>query len=126
MKNDLPDVDFWELHQKGVRWPEETVRLMEVFESLFKRKKIAQEPKKLALEAALALSFYCGGRHIYVPRGHHIKVLVRDAEICARFLPGKAIELAEEYGITDRHVHRIIETRDRISKAKREGKQPAS
>lgn len=99
------------LHQtameRGIKWPEDLVKLLELFESLFKREGI-QDARKLAQLAAIEFSWYCGGRQIYIPSGDHLKTAIKHNEIYLRKPREKASDLAEEFGVTERQIYRIV------------------
>lgn len=93
--------------ERGIKWPEDLVKLLELFESLFKREGI-KDARKLAQLAAIEFSWYCGGRQIYIPSGDHLRTAIKHNEIYLRRPHEKASDLAEEFGVSERQIYRIV------------------
>lgn len=91
------------------RWPKELVRGLEVIEGVFKLGGMADEEAfHFAAAAMLALADYNGGRDWYLPRGDALKTALRDAKIYRMAHANNIFTLADEHGITPRHIWRII------------------
>ncbi|MGF1723332.1 Mor transcription activator family protein [Photobacterium nomapromontoriensis] len=63
----------------------------------------------LAKTAVLALSFYCGGRAIYLPKGRRIKCALRNNEIFSQIGKYPSCVLAAKYNLSDRQINHISE-----------------
>lgn len=108
------------------RWPQTLLALIDVVNSAV-GKQVVVDSKQLALRIVVAISFYIGGRSIYLPRGDELKEALRDIDIYERWraCPDDAARQALiadvqlELGCTDRHVWRIIA----VEKARRRPKQ---
>jgi Mor family transcriptional regulator len=91
------------------RWPRELVRAIEVMETAFVQAGHAEESAfELARAGVVALAEYGGGRQWYLPRGDALATALRDADIYRRSRRGNIADLAAEFGLTERHVWRII------------------
>lgn len=91
------------------RWPRDLVAAIEVQEDAFQRLGCSEEEAfKLARAGVLALAEYGGGRDWYLPRGDAVVTAVRDAEIYRRAKRGNIQVLAAEFGLTERHVWRVL------------------
>ncbi len=90
-------------------WAPLLADLVGVIESALRR---CGAPKEQALSHAgscvLAVAEFLGGRMVYLPRGHRLKVAIRDEEIFRRFAGNNVKELAEEFGLTDIHIYSIL------------------
>ena len=62
----------------------------------------------------LALAEVYGAEsHFQLPKAHHALVALRNSRIAKAYLTAKtALELAAEYGLTERHVERIVAAAD--------------
>lgn len=105
------------------QWSQRLVQMIEVMEAAFIRR---GEPKEraflLARDAAVSLAEYHGGRQFYIPRGDALLTALRDAEIFRRVKRGNIQLLAEEYGLTDRHIWRIYRTQRKLHLDKVQGR----
>lgn len=91
------------------RWPRDLVSAIEVMEAAFQRAGYAEDVAfDLARTGVVALADYRGGRQWYLPRGDALTIALRDAGIYRRSRRGNIADLATEFGLTERHVWRII------------------
>lgn len=91
------------------RWPQELVNAIEVLEAAYHRAGYPDEAAfTLARVGMVALADYRGGRQWYLPRGDALATALRDAEIYRRARRDNIGALADEYGLTERHVWRIV------------------
>lgn len=101
------------LEQAGVddvpeeRWAQTLVHMVQVTEACLRRSRV-QEPEAVARAVVLELANYFGARQWYLPRGDRLRIALRDAEIYRRAKRGNIPQLAQEYGLTDIHVWRIV------------------
>lgn len=105
------------------RWPQELVRLIEVQEAAYARSGIDRaEAFRLARIGVSAIAEFCGGRDFYLPRGDVLKDALRDAEIYRRARRSTIHALADEYGLTVRHVRRIVRQQYNLHLSKVQGR----
>ena len=91
------------------RWPRDLVRAIEVMEAAFMQAGHTEAAAfELARTGVVALANYGGGRQWYLPRGDALTTALRDADIYRRSRRGNIATLAVEFGLTERHVWRII------------------
>lgn len=91
------------------KWPRRLVERIEVIEARFLRMGYADgEAFKLAAEAVMELAKFQGGRMDYLPTGEALETALKHAEIYRRANRDNIDALAVEYGMTPRHVYRII------------------
>jgi len=91
------------------RWPQELVHAIEVLEAVYLRAgKSEAEAFELARAGIVALAEYRGGRQWYLPRGDALTVALRDAAIYRRARRDNIAALAEECGLTERSIWRIV------------------
>jgi len=65
--------------------------------------------KAMGLDIAQKIAAVCGGARVAVPRAHHYRTVLRQAEIFRRSRSGESSSLlAREYGITQRAIEKII------------------
>lgn len=101
------------------RWPRELVRAIEVIESAMKLAGYDDvEAFTIAQTAILAMADYNGGRQLYFPRGDALKIALRDATIYRRAHRGNVRALSEEFGLSDRHIWRIVSQQLRLHRRK--------
>ncbi|MGH8037304.1 MAG: Mor transcription activator family protein [Stenotrophomonas sp.] len=96
------------------QWAGMLSALVAVVESKFRRIGLDNETAtRLAIAAVMAQGEYAGGRSIYIPRGIRLRNALRDAEIYRRAKRGNIADLAQEYGLTEVSVYRVLrEQRD--------------
>lgn len=91
------------------RWPRELVRAIEVMEAVFLKAGLSEDQAfHMARDGIVALADYGGGRQWYLPRGDALATALRDADIYRRSRRGNIAALSAEFGLTERHVWRII------------------
>jgi Mor family transcriptional regulator len=90
-------------------WPQVLAELMDVMAAEFKREGLAPEAAAAQAEAAaVAIGHYLGGRSIYLPRGDKLQQAARDRRIWMLFRGNNTLELVDTFGLTERHVQRIL------------------
>ena len=63
----------------------------------------------VGLDIARKISALFGGERIAVPRAHHYRTVLRQAEVCRRYRAGEAVRLlAKEYSLTERAVEKMV------------------
>jgi hypothetical protein len=63
----------------------------------------------VGLETARKISALFGGERIAVPRAHHYRTVLRQAEVCRRYRAGEPVRtLAKEYSLTERAVEKMV------------------
>ena len=68
-----------------------------------------QLSKAVGLDLARKLSTLFGGDTIAVPRAHHYRTVLRQAEVCRRYRSGETIRaLAKAYSLTERAVEKMV------------------
>ena len=94
---------------KGSKWQKYSARgYAAALEVLAEEGTPADTAHELAVMTLCEISHANGHRLFYFAAGSRLKHLPRDAEMLARLHRGEsASELAEEYGISERSVHRI-------------------
>lgn len=126
----MPDGDAaLELLIKGAddapeeRWAPLLARLVEVLVARFRRTGMSEDAAdKLASASVIEIAHYFGGRMVYLPRGDQLRLALRDGEIFRRSRRGNIQQLAQEYGLTDIQVYRIIRQQQRLHLAKVQGR----
>jgi len=79
---------------------------------------------RLALALAEGLRAELGGSQFYLAKGQGYELSLRDRQILARFTGHNQRALAQEFGVTERHVYSIVERRSREEFERRQGKLP--
>lgn len=79
---------------------------------------------RLALELAEGLRAELGGSQFYLAKGQAYELTVRDRQILSRFNGRNHRQLAQELGVTERHIYNIVERRSREEFERRQAKLP--
>lgn len=93
------------------KWPKDLAALLDIFEATLKRMGFENAEARRIAHALLAeQSVYCGGRHIYIPKGDRLKQAIRDLELWRDWHDHAMVPdvLARKYNISVQHVYRII------------------
>lgn len=93
------------------KWPKDLAALLDIFESALMRYGFkVTEAKKLSHLLLAEEANYCGGRHIYIPKGDRLKTAIRDTELFYDWHEKNICpnELATKYRLSIQHVYRII------------------
>lgn len=93
------------------KWPKDLAALLDIFEAALKRGGLDDTQAKRLAHALLAeQAMYCGGRHIYIPKGDRLKQAIRDVELFRDWHDKGLVPdaLAAKYRISVQHVYRII------------------
>lgn len=93
------------------KWPKDLAALIDIFESALKRQGLDDtQAKRLAHSLLAEQAMYCGGRHIYIPKGDRLKQAIRDVELFRDWHDNGVVpdDLAAKYKISAQHVYRII------------------
>lgn len=102
--DDIPD----EIRKK---WPRDLAALLDIFQAALQRMGFDRDKsRQIAHNLMNEQATYCGGRHVYIPKGDRLKQAIRDVELYNDWhdrgiLPD---ELAGRYKISTVHVYRII------------------
>lgn len=75
--------------------------------------------QRVAHEAVLRFAEDHPGEGVYVPKGHLFRLDVRDQAIYDKFTGRNFNELARDFGVTPRHVRRVIKRAKAIDSATR-------
>lgn len=108
--DDIPD----EVRKK---WPRDLANLIDIYDAALKRMGVDDDQARRIAHTLLAeQSMYCGGRHIYMPKGDRFKQAVRDVELFRDWHDRGIVpdELATRYKLSTQHVYRIINEQRRI------------
>lgn len=93
------------------KWPKDLAALIDIFESALKRQGLDEsQARRLAHLLLAEQAMYCGGRHIYIPKGDRLKAAIRDVELFLDWRDRSILPdvLAKKYSISIQHVYRII------------------
>ncbi|WP_051298671.1 Mor transcription activator family protein [Marinobacterium litorale] len=93
------------------KWPKDLAALIDIFEAALKRGGLDDvQAKRLAHSLLAEQAMYCGGRHIYIPKGDRLKQAIRDVELFRDWHDNGLVpdQLAAKYKISAQHVYRII------------------
>lgn len=101
---DEPDSAKWCL--ASARFPETILTLVTLFERRLHKEGVTRPgvAEKLITE----LSFYLGGRDIYLPSGDSLKRCVRDVQIYSSFRGNNISEVARKFNMTERNVSNVV------------------
>ncbi|KEQ19186.1 Mor transcription activator family protein [Endozoicomonas numazuensis] len=112
----LGHLDDEALHQKHL-WPGDLVELAEVIRAQLLREEVKDDALYLQMERVLlAMSFLCGGRNYYLPKGERIKKALRDKRIYDEF-DGKNIRgLSNHYKLSEQKVYEVVREQRQLHK----------
>ena len=106
------------LHQKHY-WPGDLVELAEVIRSQLKREGVADETIYRQTERILlAMSFLCGGRNYYLPKGERIKNALRDKKIYDAFNGNNHRELARQFRLSEQKIYEVIRVQMQVHRSR--------
>ena len=115
----LGHLDDEALHEKHA-WPGDLVELSEVIRAQLKREGVKDDKVYRQMERVLlAMSFLCGGRNFYLPRGKYIKIALRNKRIYDSFNGKNVNELGRQFNLTPQQIYGVLRKqrqlhRDRI------------
>lgn len=96
------------LHQKHY-WPGDLVELSEVIRAMLQREGVEDEATYRMMERVLlGMSFLCGGRNYYLPKGERIKNALRDKRIYDQFKGNNHRELARQFRLSEQKIYEVI------------------
>lgn len=93
------------------KWPKDLAALIDLYQaSLIRMGYAEKDAKKIAHTLLAEQAIYCGGRHVYIPKGDRFKQAVRDIELFNDWHDRGIVpdELAIRYKLSTQHVYRII------------------
>ena len=93
------------------KWPKDLAALIDLYQaSLIRMGYAEKDAKKIAYTLLAEQAIYCGGRHVYIPKGDRFKQAVRDIELFNDWHDRGIVpdELAIRYKLSTQHVYRII------------------
>ncbi|MDI3325596.1 Mor transcription activator family protein [Pontibacterium granulatum] len=93
------------------KWPKDLAALIDLYQASMQRMGYEEkEAKKIAHTLLAEQAIYCGGRHVYIPKGDRFKQAVRDIELFNDWHDRGIVpdELATRYKLSTQHVYRII------------------
>ena len=103
-------------------WPQTLLDLRDVLVALFVRRgSTADEAHDCAGACVMELAQYMGGRALYLPMGTRARLALRDAEIFRRANGRNTDALAQEFGLTQRHVQRVMAEQTRLRRQELRG-----
>ncbi|WP_051484707.1 Mor transcription activator family protein [Shewanella waksmanii] len=105
-KLDLSSLSSKQLWQLKLKWPKNLVDLVCVVDKSLANEKL-DEPL-LAEKIIAEISFYLGGRDIYIPKGKPLSDFLRNIRIYQAFNGRNSDDLAVQYGLTCRQINNII------------------
>ena len=106
------------LHQKHY-WPGDLVELAEVIRSQLKREGVEDETIYRQTERVLlAMSFLCGGRNYYLPKGNRIKNALRDKRIYDQFEGNNHRELARQFRLSEQKIYEVIRVQMQLHRSR--------
>ena len=101
-------------------WTSYLVKMVDALSAFFKQKGL-HKAMRVAADVATEIAFFGGGSEFYIPKADRLRRMIRDNEIYERFPHVGSIKLAEEFGLSDRHVWRICkQVRDSLRKKRKE------
>lgn len=95
-----------QLNQLKQRWPKTLTALVRIVDSRLIKEKLNKP--LLAEKLITDISFYLGGRDIYLPRGGTLALFLRNVRIYQAFNGRNTHELAMEYQLTTRQIDNVI------------------
>jgi len=93
------------------KWPKDLAALIDIYEASLKRQGLDNAlARRLAHFLLAELANYCGGRHIYLPKGDRLKHAIRDVDLFRDWRDRglSPDHLAGKYKISVQHVYRIL------------------
>ena len=104
----LANLDNDVLHQKNY-WPGDLVELAEVIRSQLRRDGVDDESIYRQMDRVLlAMSFLCGGRNYYLPKGDRIKNALRDKQVYDAFNGHNVRELSSRFKLSEVKIYNVI------------------
>lgn len=104
------------------RWPSMLTELLQVLEARYLRRGMsAADAFALARDSVLEIAEHLGGRVAYLPRGKHIRVALRNAEIYRRCNGRNHGELAKKYDLNTIQIYRICREQRRLNVGRLQG-----
>ena len=106
------------LHEKHY-WPRDLVELSEVIRAQLKREQVDDEQIYRQIDRILlAMSFLCGGRNYYLPKGERIKNALRDKQIYDAFTGNNHRELARQFRLSEQKIYDVIRRQLQLHRAR--------
>lgn len=106
------------LHQKHY-WPGDLVELAEVIRAQLKHEGVDDEAIYQQVERVLlAMSFLCGGRNYYLPKGDRIKNALRDKRIYDAFAGNNHRELSRQYKLSEQKIYEVIRAQTQLHRSR--------
>ena len=93
------------------KWPKDLAALIDLYQaSLLRMGYDEKDAKKIAHTLLAEQAMYCGGRHVYIPKGDRFRQAVRDIDLFNDWHDRGIVpdELASRYKLSTQHVYRII------------------
>ena len=93
------------------KWPKDLAALIDLYQaSLLRMGYDEKDAKKIAHTLLAEQAMYCGGRHVYIPKGDRFRQAVRDIDLFNDWHDRGIVpdELATRYKLSTQHVYRII------------------
>lgn len=103
---DLDSLNTQQLNQLKRKWPKNLAVLVSIVDNRLAREKLNKP--LLAEKLITDISFYLGGRDIYLPRGGTLALFLRNVRIYQAFNGRNTHELAMEYQLTTRQIGNVI------------------
>lgn len=105
------------------RWAQTLTDMVRVVEARYRRQgKGEAEAFALARDGVMELAEYFGARMWYLPRGDRLRIALRDAEIYRLARRGNVRQLADEHGLSEPQVYRIIRQQRQLHLRKIQGR----
>lgn len=107
------------------KWPKAMSFLADVVEAaLLREGRSQEEARDIAEVAVMEMAFVCGGRSIYLPKGHSLKAAIKHRQIFKEFTGANILELAEKHELTEVQIYAIISQQRELRKASEAPSQP--
>ena len=93
------------------KWPKDLAALIDLYQASLQRMGYDEkDAKKIAHTLLAEQAMYCGGRHVYIPKGDRFRQAVRDIDLFNDWHDRGVMpdELAIKYKLSTQHVYRII------------------
>lgn len=78
-----------------------------------------EQAAQVADSTVVEFASYCGGRQIYLPRGLHLKLCIRNARIYKESGSVPVSELVDRYQLTSARIYQIIHDQRALSAERR-------